>query len=410
MKEKKTFEKLDLDWSEVISDEDDTFPGVRSKSGMVPVPAAADVMAEAASDELPEDVTGDLADIADEVLDATEDALIDAGIEEAAERFDDAADGLAEEYDELVEEYDDVPEEDAGDGEPVRTGLHEEEVVGRQERELDTTKATYFNSLSPEEQEIYVKIQRRKREARIRKQRQRRTVAFIVIAALLAGIFFGGRALYRVIKEKLAQRAAEKAAYAEMIAGGNAETDGDAELVRIAVRELGKNGDKYINSWGYDTEVKWDAIFVSWVGNHASEEISKQVPMFQAVEDGSDYYKDRDLWIDGGRMPLAGYIIFFDFKDEETGQRDGVPDRVGIVSGSYKKRVFTIEGDVPPEQQTEAQKQAGIEANKTEKTEEDDFDIGEARRLVCRCGYDVDDPDILGYGVVGEFPVYDEDL
>ena len=54
---------------------------------------------------------------------------------------------------------------------------------------------------------------------------------------------------------------------------------------------------------------------------------------------GSNWFKSRGLWQDGGYEPRAGDIIFFDWEG------DGLTDHVGIVERVEGSRIYTVEGN-----------------------------------------------------------------
>ena len=291
-----------------------------------------------------------------------------------------------------------VPEAEGEEAaETVETGLPEDAGTGAEEgpvRDPDTARADYFDSLSEEDRIIYLKLQRAKRARKLRMRRRRQLVSLIVIALLV----FAGYKGYKVVRAFVQEKMAERAAYEKMMVAGDETTDGDNELVKLAVREIGnEGGEKYWKWWGFESQINWGSVFIAWLGAHVDDSIGRYVPQYANVEYFVEDFKASERWLEPGRAPLPGYLIFFDFADPKTGERDGIADHTGLVTGTKDKRVFTIEGNVGYAEHGEGRDAGDVF--------ESDWK-GDVRRK----GYDVDDPDILGYGVVGEFPVYDEDL
>lgn len=63
------------------------------------------------------------------------------------------------------------------------------------------------------------------------------------------------------------------------------------------------------------------------------------IPKFAGCVNGSQWFKDRGQWQDGGFTPEAGQIIFFDWEG------DGETDHVGIVERCENGIVYTVEGN-----------------------------------------------------------------
>ena len=290
---------------------------------------------------------------------------------------------------------------------PRSTGLNWDLAEIDKAAEHQNSETRLYDSLSPEDREIYERIRARREAARAAKIRRGKILRYSIAALLLLVIVLVSVNMAKKAAAKAEEerriKAEEEAKLQAMLVAGNAETDGDNELVKVAVKELGnEGGEKYWKWWGFDYRVDWCAIFVSWAGTQCSAEIADQVPAFTYVVDGSDIYKSWDRWLEGGKAPLPGYIIFFDRVDKATGKGDGNPDHVGIVTGVYddgeNRRVFTVEGNAGYSEHGAVNDDGSVDDN-TDWT-------GDVRRR----GYDIDDPNIMGYGVIGEFPVYDEDL
>lgn len=120
-------------------------------------------------------------------------------------------------------------------------------------------------------------------------------------------------------------------------------------MVEIAKAQLGNvGGEKYWRWYGMASKCAWCAIFVSWVANECGYIESGAVPMFASVPYGVEWYKSRGLFMEGGKVPSPGMIIFFDFEDYDHGIywiNDGRGDHVGIVEKVEDGVVYTIEGN-----------------------------------------------------------------
>ena len=115
---------------------------------------------------------------------------------------------------------------------------------------------------------------------------------------------------------------------------------GDGEIVTVALSQLGNVGGQPYWSWyGFNGRVEWCACFVSWCANECGYIDSGVIPKFAGCVLGSQWFKDRGQWQDGGFEPSAGQIIFFDWEG------DGETDHVGIVEKCENGIVYTVEGN-----------------------------------------------------------------
>ena len=117
-------------------------------------------------------------------------------------------------------------------------------------------------------------------------------------------------------------------------------TIGDGEIVTVALSQVGNAGGEPYWSWyGFDGRVEWCACFVSWCADQCGYIESGVIPKFAGCTGGSQWFKDRGQWQDGGFTPEAGQIIFFDWEG------DGETDHVGIVERCENGIVYTVEGN-----------------------------------------------------------------
>ena len=116
--------------------------------------------------------------------------------------------------------------------------------------------------------------------------------------------------------------------------------DGDAPLVETASQEIGNvGGEKYWRWFGFDYHVDWCGCFVSWCAAENGYIEEGRAPMFSYVQDGLNWFKENDKWVEAGTEPEPGDIIFYDWNGND------VADHVGIVSICRFGRVYTIEGN-----------------------------------------------------------------
>lgn len=147
------------------------------------------------------------------------------------------------------------------------------------------------------------------------------------------------------------------------VASESGETE---ELVMVAKSQVGNVGGKPYWSWyGYKEHVEWCACFVSWCGNQCGYLETERLPKFAGCEQGALWFQERGCFLPGGVEPKPGMLVFFDWEKDGN---DGQPDHVGIVTEVKENTFCTVEGNV------------------------DD----ECRQKV----YSVDNPAILGFGVV----------
>lgn len=117
-------------------------------------------------------------------------------------------------------------------------------------------------------------------------------------------------------------------------------TEGDGDLVAIALSQVGNiGGNPYWSWYGFSSHVDWCACFVSWCANECGYIEAGVIPRFAGCIQGSNWFRNRDLWQDGGYEPRPGDIIFFDWEG------DGLTDHVGIVERVESSRIYTVEGN-----------------------------------------------------------------
>ena len=112
------------------------------------------------------------------------------------------------------------------------------------------------------------------------------------------------------------------------------------EFINVALSQLGnKGGQPYWSWYGFESRVEWCACFVSWVANECGKIDNGTMPKFAACNDGIEWFKKKEQWIESTDIPITGDIIFFDWEG------DGHSDHVGIVEYVEDGVVHTIEGN-----------------------------------------------------------------
>lgn len=161
--------------------------------------------------------------------------------------------------------------------------------------------------------------------------------------------------------------------------------------------KYGKNYSSYSEDWNKDTA--WCACFISWgLGQISSEYLdynfsghSSDRPYFAAVDAGyrgfsgtlkhDDNLPDLGDWRDRkGYTPYPGDLIFFDWQNElvDTWSKDSADiDHVGVVFYVDAGYVYTLEGNT---------------------------NISTSRGSVDLKRYDINDKNIIGYGVLDWLP------
>lgn len=123
---------------------------------------------------------------------------------------------------------------------------------------------------------------------------------------------------------------------------------GDTALIDVAMAQLGQQGGEPYWSWfGCTERIPWCACFVSWCANQCGYIDSGVIPKYSWCDDGLNWFKNNNLWLDGSETPAPGMIIFFDWHDgdDNRGVQDGISDHTGIVTNVDENYVYTIEGN-----------------------------------------------------------------
>ena len=116
-----------------------------------------------------------------------------------------------------------------------------------------------------------------------------------------------------------------------------------SDIVQVAAKEIGNaGGEKYWKWYGFPTRVEWCCIFVSWCANQCGYINSGLVPKYSVVDDGANWFRQKNQWLPGSATPSPGNIIFFDWAYDGL---DGKGDHTGIVEKVENGIVYTIEGN-----------------------------------------------------------------
>ena len=79
------------------------------------------------------------------------------------------------------------------------------------------------------------------------------------------------------------------------------------EIVAVALSQVGNVGGQPYWSWyGFNSRVEWCACFVSWCANECGYIDAGVIPKFAGCTGGSNWFKDRGQWQDGGYEPHPG--------------------------------------------------------------------------------------------------------
>lgn len=122
----------------------------------------------------------------------------------------------------------------------------------------------------------------------------------------------------------------------------------NAAIVNVALSQRGNyGGETYWDWWGHKKRVEWCAIFVSWCADKCGFLESGVIPKFQGCWAGANLFRQKGqlVYARSTYVPQPGNIVFFDWEDEETHIRDGLPDHVGIVVSVQDGTLYTVEGN-----------------------------------------------------------------
>ena len=129
---------------------------------------------------------------------------------------------------------------------------------------------------------------------------------------------------------------------------------GCADLVAVALSQVGNSGETYWTYMGYTGRVEWCACFVSWCANECGYIEDGTLPQTASCSAGVSWFQERNRWQEPtytdatGQtvpyIPAPGDIIYFDWDREGVGQ-NGRPDHVGIVEKIQDGYIYTVEGN-----------------------------------------------------------------
>ena len=165
-----------------------------------------------------------------------------------------------------------------------------------------------------------------KRQLRAKKQKKRvrkrlLIIALAIVLAVVDGVFLG-----KLIGNRLYQSQLNK--YVSVTE--------DVPIVNTASKQIGNKGGRKFWSWyGFGSHVSWCGCFVSY----CEDKSGTDGPKYAYVPEGVDYFKSKGRWLEAGKKPKAGDIIFFDW------EQDGGRDHTGIVSAVIDDKVYAIEGN-----------------------------------------------------------------
>lgn len=118
------------------------------------------------------------------------------------------------------------------------------------------------------------------------------------------------------------------------------------QIVSVALSQIGTvGGEPYWSWYGFENRVEWCACFVSWCANECGYLDTGIIPKFASCTNGVQWFQERAQWMDNSAEPEPGWLIFFDWYDQDTSGQDGLVNHVGIVEKFENGRVYTIEGN-----------------------------------------------------------------
>lgn len=100
-----------------------------------------------------------------------------------------------------------------------------------------------------------------------------------------------------------------------------------------------KGGRKFWSNSGFSSRVPWCAAFVTWCAEQNDMIEDGKLIEYVGCGTGAEWFKSKGRWLEGGKKPKGGYVIFFSW------QENRMYDHTGIVTGVVGDYVFTIEGN-----------------------------------------------------------------
>ena len=152
---------------------------------------------------------------------------------------------------------------------------------------------------------------------------------------------------------------------------------GRNNFLRMLVSQMGSEGEiidgalstfAYYTEWyiggypgntGWNKDTPWCASYISWCLEQVSLSVRSNVPRYANVDHFMQHFF-ADTWLERGNTPTPGDLIFFGYLND--------PNHMGVVIAADENYVHTIEGNV----------------NDT----------------IALRKYTIDDPNILGYGLL----------
>lgn len=226
----------------------------------------------------------------------------------------------------------------------VANGNEQNDVIKLDDKKIEKLKNIFWemNAISSRVENIEKEIETTDENGNVKTEKVIRKVLYIDITSKSVDEMSEIYKFNSIQKEQLAelQKAEYNSAWSNVLYGSSI---GSSDIVQVALSQIGNIGGQPYWSWyGFNSRVEWCACFVSWCAEQCGYIDSGIIPKFANCEvEGVAWFKACGLWKDGGYIPKAGDIIFFDWKDIH----DGVADHVGIVEKVENGRVYTIEGN-----------------------------------------------------------------
>ena len=226
----------------------------------------------------------------------------------------------------------------------VSNGKEQTDVVTLDDKKINRLKKVFWdmNTITSRTEEIEKDIEYINDDGTIRTEKSKRKVLYIDITSKSVEEMMKMYNFSSSQKLQLAELQKEEynLLWSSVIYGSSV---GSSDIVEVAISQLGnKGGQPYWSWYGFSSRVSWCACFVSYCANQCGYIEAGIIPKFASCQgEGVQWFKSCGLWKDGGYIPKAGDIIFFDWANKH----DGSSDHVGIVERVENGRVYTIEGN-----------------------------------------------------------------
>lgn len=224
----------------------------------------------------------------------------------------------------------------------ISNGEEQTDVITLDDKKVEKLKEIFWkmNTISSKVEEIEKDIEITDENGNTKTEKQKRKVLYIDVTSKTIEEMAKEYNFNQKQKEQLAELGKKEYAsvWNNVIYGSSV---GSQDIVQVAKQQIGNVGGQPYWSWyGFTSRVEWCACFVSWCANQCNYIEAGIIPKFASVNvEGVPWFKTCGLWQEGGYIPKAGDIIFFDWDNDEEA------DHTGIVEKAENGTVYTIEGN-----------------------------------------------------------------